>query len=96
MDSSSEKSGLSGVSYSHLAMLLLTWIILPGVVAEAQYFGRNKPRYRKFEFDVIQTPNFELYHYLKNDSLIKSISDWSENWYSMHHAIFRDTFLQHR
>lgn len=93
MDSSYKKSGPSGVSYMRLAMLILTLIIIPGVIAEAQYFGRNKPGYRKFEFDVVQTPNFEIYHYLKNDSLVRSISEWSENWYSMHHAIFRDTFL---
>jgi len=74
-------------------LLFLAWVILPGLVAEAQYFGRNKPGYRKFEFDVVRTPNFELYHYLKNDSLVKSISQWSENWHQMHQAIFRDTFM---
>jgi len=93
MNSSPEKTSPTGSSYLRPVMLLLLWIIIPGVVAEAQYFGRNKPSYRKFEYDVVQTPNFELYHYMKNDSLLKSISRWSENWYSMHQAIFRDTFL---
>ena len=93
MNSSPEKTSPTGSNFLRLVMLLLIWFIIPGVVAEAQYFGRNKPSYRKFEFDVVQTPNFELYHYMKNDSLLKSISCWSENWYSMHQTIFRDTFL---
>jgi Tol biopolymer transport system component len=58
----------------------------------AQYFGRNKPGYRKFRFDIAKTPHFEIYHYLKNDSMINAISALSEKWYQMHQKIFRDTF----
>jgi len=72
--------------------MVLTACLLLSVNTDAQYFGRNKPGYKKFGFDVIQTPNFEIYHYLKNDSIIKALSFWTENWYTMHQGIFKDTF----
>ncbi len=65
---------------------------LLSVNIDAQYFGRNKPGYRTFNFDVTQTPHFEIYHYLKNDSLVDALSRWSEKWYEMHQKVFRDTF----
>ncbi|HBE42666.1 MAG TPA: tolB protein precursor, partial [Bacteroidales bacterium] len=71
---------------------LLAGIFFFNLNADAQYFGRNKPGYRSFKFDVLQTPNFEIYHYLNNDSLLKTISHWSENWYLNHLKIFKDTF----
>src|SRR5690606_12466189 len=77
----------SGVFY--LAVLLL--IFCPATVF-SQYFGRNKPGYRVFKYDVIRTPNFEIYHYLKNDLLINHFAEWSEEWYDMHQGIFKDTF----
>jgi hypothetical protein len=72
-----------------VALILL---IFTTVSSFGQYFGRNKPSYRKFDYDVVQTPNFEIYHYLKNDSLVKAVSGWSEKWYLMHQKVFRDTF----
>ncbi|MGE5348644.1 MAG: hypothetical protein ACM3NP_05110, partial [Actinomycetota bacterium] len=75
----------------------LGWVMLAAGLmiitdAEAQYFGRNKPGYSTFRFDVLQTPNFEIYNYLENDSLLKTISRWSEEWYGIHQGLFRDTF----
>src|SRR5690554_5710228 len=60
--------------------------------AHAQYFGQNKMRYKKLDFKVYETPHFDLYYYLKNDSLIKNIAKESEVWYELHQQIFRDTF----
>ena len=58
-------------------ILLLTWV-LSGNNGYAQQFGRNKPNYEKFDFKIHQSPNFELYHYLKNDSLVETFSSASE------------------
>jgi len=74
------------------AILLLASFLICICELNGQYFGRNKPGYRTFKFDVLQTPHFEIYHYLKNDSLIHILSQWSENWYQMHQKIFLDTF----
>ncbi|MBS1524686.1 MAG: hypothetical protein JST19_03490, partial [Bacteroidetes bacterium] len=39
--------------------------------ARAQYFGQNKVRYKNLKFKVYRTPHFEIYYYMKNDSLLK-------------------------
>jgi Tol biopolymer transport system component len=75
-----------------LAGLLLVATLVMIADADAQYFGRNKPGYSTFRFNVLQTPNFEIYHYLKDDSLLRTITQWSEEWYGIHQGFFRDTF----
>ncbi len=60
----------------------------------AQYFGRNKPAYKIFEYNVYQTPNFEIYHYLDNDSVLNMLASRAEAWYLHHQAIFRDTIKE--
>lgn len=60
--------------------------------ARAQYFGQNKVRYKKLNFKVYKTPHFEIYYYLRNDSLIKRFAQESELWYTLHQQVFRDTF----
>ncbi|MFI5138064.1 MAG: DPP IV N-terminal domain-containing protein [Sphingobacteriales bacterium] len=59
---------------------------------KAQYFGQNKVRYKKLNFRVYHTPHFEIYYYLKNDSMIKRFARESEIWYTLHQQVFRDTF----
>ncbi|HEX2977143.1 MAG TPA: hypothetical protein VHO68_14505, partial [Bacteroidales bacterium] len=75
-----------------MLFLLIIAGIMTGNDAAAQYFGRNKPGYRKFKFDIVKTPHFEIYNYLNNDSMLKTISIWSEKWYQMHQKVFRDSF----
>ncbi|HOF98663.1 MAG TPA: hypothetical protein P5157_04045 [Paludibacteraceae bacterium] len=66
-------------------------ILLP-TDAKAQYFGRNKPSYQTFKYQIKQTPHFEIYHYLTNDTVIKYFAGWTEEWYRFHQLIFKDTF----
>lgn len=58
----------------------------------AQYFGRNKPSYQRFEFNVFQSPHFDIYHYFEDDSIPAFIANAHEKWYLRHQKIFRDTF----
>ncbi|QQL51525.1 DPP IV N-terminal domain-containing protein [Mucilaginibacter ginkgonis] len=60
--------------------------------AHAQYFGQNKVRYKNLKFKVYKTPHFEIYYYMKNDSLLKRFAQESELWYTLHQQVFRDTF----
>ena len=79
--------------YKRLINLLFILILLHLTTnLTAQYFGRNKPGYKKFDYKVAQTPHFELYHYLENDSLLDKYLSWAEEWYDMHQVVFRDTF----
>ena len=77
---------------STLYTTILGAFLLAGQVASAQYFGRNKPDYGSFEFRVTQTPHFEIYHYLDNDSLVNELARSAEEWYAIHQKVLRDTF----
>ena len=72
-------------------LLFFFGLLLPSV-AFAQYFGRNKPGYRKFDYQVYQTPNFEIYHYFSEDSVLKKWALAAESWYERHSAVLGDTF----
>ena len=57
-----------------------------------QYFGRNRPAYRNFDFRVFQTPHFDIYHYFECDSVIRALAESFEKWYVRHQAVFNDPF----
>jgi Tol biopolymer transport system component len=75
-------------------VLLLSGLFLPRM-ASGQYFGRNKPSYRTFDFKVYQSPNFDLYHYFEDEEVIHRVAETFEKWYVRHKEMFRDT-LQER
>jgi hypothetical protein len=50
-------------------LLLLLVAALSSVTdSYAQYYGRNKPGYSSFDFDVLQTPHFEINNYTRSGS----------------------------
>ncbi|NLE34114.1 MAG: tolB protein precursor, partial [Bacteroidales bacterium] len=89
---SSCKTKINTARLIRLSFVVLTAWLIVAINADAQYFGRNKPGYSSFRFDVLQTPAFEIYHCMKNDSLLKTVSGWSEEWFAIHQQVFRDTF----
>jgi len=60
----------------------------------AQYFGRNKVNYTKFDFKVLQTPHFQIYHYLENEAVRNRFAQQCEQWYRMHQSVLKDTFSE--
>jgi len=75
-----------------VALLSLIGALFFSFEARAQYFGQNKVRYKNLKFKVYRTPHFEIYYYIKNDSLVKRFAQESELWYTIHQQVFRDTF----
>lgn len=75
-----------------LFLLLVASSLFTPNKASAQGFGQNKVRYKNLDFKVYRTPHFEIYYYIKNDSLIKRFAQESELWYTLHQQVFRDTF----
>ncbi len=57
-----------------------------------QYFGKNKPKYETQHFQVLATPHFDMYYYLRGRDKINQISQWTEQWYAMHQEVLQDTF----
>jgi len=78
-----------------LIIILFTAIFFSALTeVKAQYFGQNKVRYKNLKFKVYETPHFDLYYYLKNDSLVQRFAKEAEVWYELHQQVFRDTFLK--
>lgn len=78
-----------------LALSLLVFLSLfTPLNINAQYFGGNKPLYKRFDYNVYQTPNFEIYNYFKNDTLLNKLSQTAEKWYWMHYQVFRDSIKE--
>ncbi len=74
--------------------LLVILILLLSSKIQAQYFGGNKPLYKRFDYNVYQTPNFQIYNYFKNDSILNQLSQTAEKWYWMHYQVFRDSIKE--
>jgi len=79
-------------------MMIIRFLVLIGFCLtivrtplHAQEFGRNKPGYKRFEYKVYETPNFEIYHYFENDSLLNELARRSEEWYRLHQRVLKDT-----
>ncbi|HOV84320.1 MAG TPA: hypothetical protein PLE52_05875 [Paludibacteraceae bacterium] len=79
------------IKYVILACLMSSAGIIFNATAQSS-FGRNKPSYKTFKFEVLQTPHFEIYHYLKNDTILNYFAAWAEEWYRIHQIQFKDTF----
>ncbi len=75
-----------------LIVLSVLTVIFFVPMASGQYFGKNKPRYTNFDFKVVETPHYEVYHYLKNEEEMTKLLQWAELWYDLHSDLLKDTF----
>ncbi len=75
-----------------LAALLGALLLgLPGS-GGAQYFGRNKVQYERFNFSIMRTQHFDLYFYPAESLVTKDAGRMAERWYTRHSDSFRHTF----
>ena len=66
-----------------LTRLALACLILSlGSPASAQYFGRNKVRYRAFDFQVMRTEHFDIYFYSSEREGVDIAARLAERWYA--------------
>src|SRR6185295_15089238 len=71
-------------SSRRLAVALVAVAVLVGtsIPAEAQYFGRNKVRYRTFKFQVLKTTHFDIYYYPEERLAVEQAGQMAERWYA--------------
>ncbi|MFQ5889679.1 MAG: peptidase S9 [Gemmatimonadota bacterium] len=50
--------------------------------AVAQYFGRNKVQYESFDFEVLKTEHFDIYHYGEEAKAAELAGRMAERWYA--------------
>ena len=56
--------------------------------AGAQYFGRQKARYRSFDFQVLKTEHFDIYFYPEEREGVDIAARLAERWYSRFEPLF--------
>ena len=51
--------------------------------ASAQYFGRNKVQYKKFDFQILKTEHFDIYFYPGEREAIDVSARLAERWHAL-------------
>lgn len=62
-----------------------------GFDLDAQFFGRNKPRYRDFNFRVLSSPHYDVHYYLKKPDKALEFTQMAEQWYQYHSQVIGDS-----
>ena len=62
--------------------MLLFGIGILASPAFAQYFGRNKVQYKKFDFKLMKTKHFDIYFYPEMRGAAEQSARMAERWYS--------------
>lgn len=73
-----------------LFLLVLLGLLLP-TIACSQYYGRNKIQYHDYDFDVLHTPNFQIYFYDDEKVGVPYAARMAERWYARHSALLGDS-----
>ncbi len=71
-----------------IALCLCLFLLNLVFSAEAQYFGRNKVQYKKFDFKIMKTKHFDVYFYQEDEEVVKQAAMMAERWYSRLSRIF--------
>jgi hypothetical protein len=80
---------MRGVCPFRLAGLLAVALILSlGSPPSAQYFGRNKVRYRAFDFQVLKTEHFDIYFYSSERDGVAIAARLTERWHARLERLF--------
>jgi Tol biopolymer transport system component len=57
-------------------------MLLLAVVADAQYFGQNRVRFKPLEFKVLKTPHFDIHYYPEERDAAHIVGRMAERWYA--------------
>jgi hypothetical protein len=75
-----------------VAVVLVTLVsVAPG---HAQSFGRNKVRYENFDFQILQTPHFDIYYDASDREAVVQAGRLAERWYDRVSRILNHTFTE--
>jgi Tol biopolymer transport system component len=70
------------LALARVALLSAAALLLLPDPSSAQYFGRNKVRYRDFDFRVLKTEHFDLYYYPEEKEAVELAGRMAERWYA--------------
>jgi Tol biopolymer transport system component len=63
-------------------LILITGAALLAPPLEAQYFGRNKVQYDRFDFRIIKTKHFDVFYYPEFKDVAEESARMAERWYA--------------
>ena len=69
-------------------------LLLSAVSADAQYFGRNKVQYDRFEFAILETTHFDVYYYAEERRAAEVAAQMAERWYERLSLALDHTFTR--
>ncbi len=72
--------------------LTLLLILIGAAPLQAQYFGRNNPQYRTFDFQVLHTEHFDVYYYPEAEEAVIDAARMAERWYERLSRTFQHEF----
>lgn len=75
-----------------VAAALLAVLATVTAPIDAQYFGRNKVQYDRFDFRVMATPHFEIYFYSAESLAVHDAARMAERWYARHASLLRHEY----
>jgi Tol biopolymer transport system component len=76
-------------------VLAVALVTLASVASShAQSFGRNKVRYENFDFQVLETPHFEIYYDAAEHDAVVQAGRLAERWYARLSQLLDHTFTE--
>src|SRR6185369_3653197 len=75
-----------------LLLAMLTLVAVPVSRAGAQYFGRNKVQYEKFNWKILRSDHFDNFFYPSESLIVHDAGRLAERWYTRHSDTFRHAF----
>src|SRR5581483_2907927 len=62
--------------------------------ANAQYFGRNKVQWERFDFKILKTEHFDIYYYDREADVVNDVGRMAERWYARFSRVFNHSFTR--
>ena len=75
-----------------LRLLTVAVALCLAIPADAAYFGKNKVQYKKFDWNVLETPHFEIVFYTGADVVVHDAARMAERTYERLSAVLGHRF----
>jgi Tol biopolymer transport system component len=72
---------------------VLVFLVL-SPLAHAQYFGKNKVQWEKFDFKTLRTEHFDIYYYDQEADVVNDVGRMAERWYARLSRVFNHSFTR--
>lgn len=77
---------------SHALLLAVVAVLALALPASAQYFGKNKVKWDRFEFEVLRTQHFDIHYYPEQKQAAEDVARMAERWYARLSKFFDHQF----